>query len=88
LERESNLMLKKLAMFAAATSFAIGGVAVQAAQPLSVTSARAGAETSGPNALRGRSDTTIQIAVLAIVALLIWAGTELFDDDEGDSESP
>jgi hypothetical protein len=80
-------MLKKLAMSAAATSLAIGGVAAQAAQPLSVTSARAGAETSGPSALRGRSDTTVQIAVLAIVALLIWAGTELFDDDE-ESRSP
>ena len=80
-------MLKKLAMLAAVTSLAIGGVAAQAAQPLSVTSARAGAEASGPSALRGRSDTTIQIAVLAIVALLIWAGTELFDDDE-ESRSP
>ena len=80
-------MLKKLAMLAAATSLALGGVAAQAAQPLSVTSARAGAETSGPSALRGRSDTTVQIAVLAIVALLIWAGTELFDDDE-ESRSP
>ena len=80
-------MLKKLAMLAAATSLAIGAVAAQAAIPLSVTSARAGAGTTGPNALRGRSDTTIQIAVLAIVALLIWAGTELFDDDE-ESRSP
>ena len=80
-------MLKKLALLAAATSLALGGVAAQAAQPLSVASARAGAETSGPSALRGRSDTTIQIAVLAIVALLIWAGTELFDDDE-ESRSP
>ena len=80
-------MLKKLAMLAAATSLALGGVAAQAAQPLSVASARAGAETSGPSALRGRSDTTVQIAVLAIVALLIWAGTELFDDDE-ESRSP
>ena len=80
-------MLKKLAMFAAATSLAIGGVAAQAAHPLSVAGARAGAETNGTSALRGRSDTTIQIAVLAIVALLIWAGTELFDDDE-DSRSP
>ena len=80
-------MLKKLAMLAAATSLAIGAVAAQAAQPLSVASARAGAETTGASALRGRSDTTIQIAVLAIIALLIWAGTELFDDDE-DSRSP
>jgi hypothetical protein len=88
MERESNLMLKKLAMFAAATSLAIGGFAAQAAQPLSTANARAGAETTGPSALRGRSETTIQLAVLAIVALLIWAGTELFDDDEGDAESP
>ena len=80
-------MLKKLAMLAAATSLAIGGVAAQAALPLSVAGVRAGAETTGPSALRGRSDTTIQIAVLAIIALLIWAGTELFDDDE-DSRSP
>lgn len=80
-------MLKKLAMFAAATSLALGGVAAQAAQPLSVAGARAGAEMSGPSALRGRSDTTMQIAVLVIVALLIWAGTELFDDDD-DAESP
>ena len=43
--------------------------------------------TSGPSALRYRSDTTVQIAVLAIVALLIWAGTQLFDDDE-ESRSP
>ena len=78
-------MLKKLAMLAAATSLAIGGVAAQAAQPLSVASARAGAETSGPSALRGRSDTFVQIAVLAIVALLIWAGSEVFDGDEPES---
>ncbi len=84
-------MLKKLAMLAAATAFAMGTVAAQAAQPLSVANApgaRAGADMGEAGALRGRSDTTIQIAVLAIVALLIWAGTELFDDDEGDAESP
>ncbi len=84
-------MLKKLALLAAATSLAMGTVAAQAAQSSSVANApaaRAAADMSGASALRGRSDTTIQIAVLAIVALLIWAGTELFDDDEDDVQNP
>ena len=82
-------MLKKLAMVAAATSLALGGVAAhaQSAGASNAPVARAGVEMGASSALRGRSNTTIQFAVLAIVALLIWGGTELFDDDE-DSRSP
>jgi len=82
-------MLKKLALLATAMSLALGGVAAhaQSASATNAPAARAVVEMGATSALRGRSDTTIQIAVLAIVALLIWGGTELFDDDE-DSRSP
>ena len=81
-------MMRKLATVAAAVSLAFGSVAPAfAAQPLSVANApaRASADMQGASQLGDMSDTTTQIAVLVVIALLIWAGTELFDDDEPDS---
>ena len=73
-------MFKKMATVAAAVSLAFGSVAPAYAAP----AARASAEMQDSSQLGDMGDTTMQIAVLVIVALLIWAGTELFDDDEID----
>ena len=82
-------MIKKMATMAAAVSLAFGSVAPAfAAHPLSVAdspAARASADMQDSSQLGDMSDTTTQIAVLVVIALLIWAGTELFDDDEPDS---
>lgn len=84
-------MMKKLTGLAAATALILGNVApALAAQPLSLASSptvRASAQAGPASDLRGRSDTTIQIAVIALIALLIWGGTELFSDDD-DPDNP
>ena len=76
------MLLKRIATLAAASMLALGSVA--SAHPLSLANgpaARASAETGSASKLNGDSTMT-QLAVLAVIALLIWAGTELFDGDE------
>ena len=77
-------MMKTIATLVAASSLALGNLA--SAQPLSLAhspAARASAETGAASQLNG-SDRTTRLAVLAVIALLIWGGIELFGDDDDD----